>query len=72
MLATGMWMGHLASLLDARWTEAAMNLWGVGALFIALALVGSRRRIAWLARGAGLAAASVILLILMFMVFKPV
>ncbi|HEU4591663.1 MAG TPA: DUF2269 family protein [Steroidobacteraceae bacterium] len=71
MLGTGMWMGHLASLLDADWTEAAMNLWGVGASFIALALIGVHRRIAWLARGSGLAAASVVLLILYFMVFKP-
>lgn len=71
LLASGMWMGHLASLLDARWTEAAMNLWGVGASFIALALIGVHRRIAWLARGSGLAAASVVLLILYFMVFKP-
>jgi hypothetical protein len=71
MLATGMWMGHLASLLDAHWTEAAMNLWGVGALFMALALVALQRRIAWLARSFGLAAASVVVLILYFMVFKP-
>lgn len=72
LLASGMWMGHLASLLDARWTEAAMNLWGVGAVFLALALIGLQRRIAWLSRGSGLAAGAVFLLILMFMVFKPV
>jgi hypothetical protein len=71
MLATGMWMGHLASLLDARWTEAAMNLWGVGALFIGLTGVALHRRIAWLARGSAAAAASVVVIILYFMVFKP-
>src|SRR6476619_744076 len=39
MLLTGMWMGHVAGLLDAHWTEAAMNLWGIGALFIATSQV---------------------------------
>ncbi len=34
MLITGMWMGNVEGLLGAHWTEAAMNLWGVGALFI--------------------------------------
>src|SRR5262245_12425714 len=45
MLGTGMWMGHMANLLDARWTEAAMNLWGVGALCLAGVLVALRRQI---------------------------
>src|SRR3954468_4806653 len=45
MLATGMWMGHLAALLDAHWTETAMNLWGIGALFIALSLVVLHKQI---------------------------
>jgi predicted integral membrane protein DUF2269 len=87
MLATGMWMGHLADLLDARWTEAAMNLWGVGALFYALFAIFLRRRItlwetegpaspgyrraAWLSSGAGAGAGIVILIILGFMTFKP-
>jgi hypothetical protein len=88
MLATGMWMGHLAALLDARWTEAAMNLWGLGALFIGLTVwnVGRQirlsetagaaspqtRRAALLGRLAGLGWALVILAILYFMVFKPI
>jgi uncharacterized membrane protein len=87
MLATGMWMGHLADLLDARWTEAAMNLWGVGAVFSALFAVLLRRRIAlWdtdgpaspryrrtalLSRACGGGAALVILVILGLMTFKP-
>jgi len=87
MLATGMWMGHLADLLDARWTEAAMNIWGFGAIFFALLLVALRRQIklfesqgpasppyrraALLARCSGAAAALVILIIICFMVFKP-
>ena len=57
MLATGMWMGHLADLLDARWTEAAMNLWGVGALFFALLAFFLRRQITVRTnRGPGIAA----------------
>lgn len=87
MLATGMWMGHLANLLDAHWTEAAMNLWGVGALFIALWMVFLRRRITrreagdaaspgyrrviLLGTASASAAALVLLVILGFMVFKP-
>jgi hypothetical protein len=88
MLATGMWMGHLAALLDAHWTEMAMNLWGVGALFIGFTTwTVSRqirqfettgpaspafRRTALLGRLAGSAWGAVILAILYFMVFKPV
>ena len=87
MLATGMWMGHLAALLDARWTEAAMHLWGVGALFMTLSLVvlhkqirlfasaGSAspayRRVALLGRLTGGGTGLVIVAILYFMVFKP-
>jgi hypothetical protein len=87
MLATGMWMGHLAALLDSHWTEAAMNLWGVGFLFIALTLVILRkqialfesvgaatrayRRVSLLSRLSGGATGLVIVAILYFMVFKP-
>jgi hypothetical protein len=76
LLATGMWMGHLAALLDARWTEAAMDLWGVGALFLGLTIWSVGRQI----RGVGTATASrlfgagwglVVVVILHFMVFKP-
>jgi hypothetical protein len=87
MLATGMWMGHLAALLDARWTEAAMNLWGLGALFMALSLVvlhkqvrlfesagpssPAYRRVAMLSRLSGAGAWLVIVAIVYFMIFKP-
>ncbi len=87
MLVTGMWMGHLASLLDARWTEAAMNLWGFGALcFVGLGLALRRqirlleadgpasaayKRVALLGRLMGGGAGLVIVTILYFMVFKP-
>ena len=87
MLVTGMWMGHLADLLDARWTEAAMNLWGLGAVFYAVFAVFLRRRVtlwetvgpaspayrrvAGLTAISGAAAGLVILIILGYMVFKP-
>lgn len=87
MLATGMWMGHLASLLDAHWTEAAMNIWGFGALFFAGFAIVLRRqirlfdsagpasatykRVALLGRLMGGGAGLVIVTILYFMVFKP-
>jgi uncharacterized membrane protein len=86
MLVTGMWMGHIAGLLDARWTEAAMNLWGLGALFVASALVALQRqirrfeaegpanrhfRLAWYGRVGIAGAAAVIVAILWLMVFKP-
>jgi uncharacterized membrane protein len=87
MLATGMWMGHLANLLDAHWTEAAMDLWGVGALFFALLAFFLRRQItvreiegpaspryvraALLGGWSGIGAALVILAIIGFMIFKP-
>jgi hypothetical protein len=87
MLATGMWMGHLGALLDSRWTESAMNLWGIGALFIALSLgilrkqialfeaggagTPSYRRLSVLSRLSGGATGLVIVVILYFMIFKP-
>jgi len=87
MLITGMWMGHLASLLDAHWAEAAMNLWGVGALFLACSLIvlhkqvrlfesegpASRayRRVALLGRLFGGGVGLVVVTILYFMVVKP-
>lgn len=88
MLATGMWMGHIASLLDAHWTEAAMNLWGFGLLcFVGVAILlkrqirlleaegpasGTYKRVALLGRLMGGGAGLVIVTILYFMVFKPV
>ena len=87
MLATGMWMGHLANLLDARWTEAAMDLWGLGALLFALLAFFLRRQItvreiegaaspryiraALLGGWSGIGAALVIFVIIGLMIFKP-
>ena len=87
MLATGMWMGHIAALLDVRWTEWAMNLWGVGLLFMALTLKTLRkqigifntagpsskayRRAAMLSRLSGGGVGLTIVAIVYLMVFKP-
>ena len=76
MLVTGMWMGHVGNLLDAPWAEMAMNLWGVGALFLGLSvrslnrLIGGQataRSVRLFGAGWGL----VIVVILFYMVFKP-
>jgi hypothetical protein len=78
MLVTGMWMGHVANLLDARWAEMAMNVWGAGALFIGLTLRSVNRQIrapsrreALLGRGFAAGWWLVVVVILYFMVFKP-
>jgi hypothetical protein len=78
MLVSGMWLGHVADLLDAHWTEMAMNIWGVGALLIGLAVRSVSRQVRspggreavlgrWYVAGWG----AVLLVILFLMVFKP-
>lgn len=78
MLVSGMWMGHVANLLDARWAEMAMNVWGAGALFIGLTirsvnrqLRAPNRREALLGRCYATGWGAVLVVILYFMVFKP-
>ena len=78
MLVTGMWMGHVANLLDARWAELAMNVWGVGVLFIGLAIRSVSRQIRAPTRREALLGrcylagwGAVLVIILYFMVFKP-
>lgn len=87
MLGTGIWLAHLASLLDAHWAERAMQLWGVGALLISLSLVAihkqvslisttgpaspAYRTVAWFGRLFGGGAGLVIVVIIYYMVFKP-
>lgn len=76
MLVTGMWMGHVDNLLDAPWAEMAMNLWGVGALFLGLTVRSLNRVIggqatATSARLFGAGWGLVIVVILFYMVFKP-
>jgi hypothetical protein len=78
MLVTGMWMGHVENLLDSHWAEMAMNIWGVGALFIGLAVRSVTRQIrsrggreAVLGRLFMAGWGAVLVVILYFMVFKP-
>jgi hypothetical protein len=78
MLATGMWMGHVAHLLDARWTEMAMNIWAAGALFIGLTMRSVQRQLrapskreALLGRCFMSGWSLVLVILLYFMVFKP-
>lgn len=78
MLASGMWMGHLGNLLDAHWAEMAMNLWGVGALFLGLTVRSVHRQIrapgrreAALGRCYVAGWGVMVVIILYFMVFKP-
>jgi uncharacterized membrane protein len=87
MLATGMWMGHIAALLDANWIDWAMNLWGVGALLMTFSLIvlhkqirmfdsanpssKAYRRVALLSRLSGGGFGLIIVAIVYLMVFKP-
>lgn len=78
MLVTGMWMGHVADLLDARWAELAMQVWGAGALFIGLTVRSVTRQVrapdtreATRARWYAAGWVAVLLVMLYFMVFKP-
>ena len=78
MLVSGMWLGHVADLLDARWAETAMNVWGAGALFIGLTIRSVNRQIrapsrreALLGRCFATGWLLVLLGILYLMVFKP-
>ena len=45
MLASGMWIAYVAHLLDAYWTETAMNIWGIGAVLMAASFVMLNRRL---------------------------
>jgi hypothetical protein len=88
MLATGLWMVSLAWTWTTHWILAALGLWGLGALVLGIFFavlhkqirlsesVGSTsksyRRIALFSRILGGAAGLVMVLILYFMVFKPV
>ena len=87
MLATGMWTAHLGALLDAHWAEAAMHLWGLGAIFIGLTTFAIHRQIALLAsadpssrvyrrtallgRFSAIGASLVTVVIIFLMVYKP-
>ena len=88
MLVTGLWMVSLAWTWTTQWIQAALGLWGLGAVVLGFFLVVlhkqirlsetvgsaslSYRRTALLSRILGGAAGLVVILILYFMVLKPV
>jgi uncharacterized membrane protein len=87
VLATGLWMVHLAWPMTTKWVEAALVLWAVGVVLLAVDLAAlhkqrrlfdaegpaaaSYRRVSLLGRALGAAAGLVIVAILYLMVFKP-
>ncbi|MGB5082842.1 MAG: DUF2269 family protein [Burkholderiales bacterium] len=87
MLATGLWMVDLAWPMTAGWIRAALALWGVGVVALAISLAvlhkqirlfdterpasASYRRASLLGRALGAAAGLVVVVILALMVFKP-
>lgn len=86
VLATGLWMVHLAWPLTSRWILAALALWGGGIVILGLFLAvlhrqsrlfdtegpasASYRRTAVLGRALGGGFGLVVVVILYFMVFK--
>ena len=87
MLVTGVWMVSLAWTWTTAWIQAALALWALGAVVLALFLIvlhrqirlaaaegpasSAYRRTALLARVLGGALGLVVVIMLYFMVFKP-
>jgi len=87
MLATGLWMVHLSWPMTTEWIRAALVLWGVGIVVLAIFLAvlhmqirlldtegpasASYRRVSLLGRALGAAVGLVVVVILYLMVFKP-
>ncbi|RCJ10294.1 DUF2269 family protein [Cupriavidus necator] len=86
MLATGLWMVHLAWPFTAKWIQVALGLWAVGAASLGWSLATLRRqrrlhatdgcstqyrRAAVASRVAGGAFGLVVVAFLYVMVFKP-
>jgi uncharacterized membrane protein len=87
MLASGMWLTHLAWSLSARWIQAALGLWVIGAGLLVLSIgvlheqialfetqgtaSAAYRRVALLERVLGGGAGLVVVTIVYFMVTKP-
>ena len=87
MLATGLWLVNLSWSLTTKWIQAALVLWGVGAVLLPLSLLvlrkqirllesggpasGSYRRVSSLERLLGGGVGLVVVLILYLMVVKP-
>lgn len=87
MLVTGLWLTNLSWSFSANWIEAALTLWGIGAVLLALSLVvmhkqiemfkiagpasGTYRRVSILGRLFGGGTGVVVVVILYIMVAKP-
>lgn len=87
MLLTGAWLTHLSWSFDTKWIQAALGLWGIGAVLLVLSVVALRkqsklavsdgtssasyRRVALLSRILGGGVGLMVVLILYFMVVKP-
>jgi uncharacterized membrane protein len=87
MLATGLWMAHLAWAMTTGWILAAVILWAAGAVVLSISLAvlrrqirlfdtegpasASYRRTSLLGRVLGAATGLVVVAILYLMVFKP-
>jgi len=87
MLATGLWMVHLAWPLTASWIRTALELWGLGLVMLILSQVllhrqiklfetqgpafPPYRRVSLIGRALGAGAGFIVIIILYLMVFKP-
>lgn len=87
MLATGLWLVHLSWSLTTKWIQAALVLWGVGAILLPVSLAVLRKqitllettgpasksykRVSLLERLLGAGAGLVVVIILYLMVTKP-
>ena len=88
ILFTGVWMTNLAWPWQTKWIQAALALWGLGAIILGTFLAVLRKqielsnaerrtsmsygRVSLLARVLGAAVGLVVVIILYLMVFKPV
>jgi uncharacterized membrane protein len=88
MLATGLWMTNVSWAMTTKWIQAALVLWAVGMVMLAFSVAVLRkqiglfgtegptsrayRKMSLLGRGLGAATGLVVVVILYFMVFKPV
>jgi uncharacterized membrane protein len=87
MVGTGLWLTHLSWSLTTKWIQAALGLWGIGAVILAMSLVvlhrqirlfetagpssSAYRRVSLLERLLGGGVGLVVVMILYFMVVKP-
>ena len=87
MLVTGLWMTNLSWSMTTRWIQAALVLWSVGMVLLAVSVTvlhkqiglfntegpasSAYRKLSLLGRASGAAGGLIVIIILYFMVFKP-